>query len=86
MPQTGDILYGRERDCFKTPEQIITSVTYSVILFRKHERDPVTEKQFDAVLQMTLKHVLTERFKKNTKLTAKVTNINNNVSMLQKHK
>ena len=39
-----------------------------------HERDTTTEKEFDAVLQMTLEHVLTQRFRQSTKRRPKVTN------------
>ena len=47
---------------------LITSVVYlDVILFRIHKRDTTTEKELDAVLKMTVKHLLTQRFKENTK-------------------
>ena len=41
-----------------------------------HEKDTATEKELDNVIQMTLENVLTQRFNKSTKWTAKVTNIN----------
>ena len=40
-----------------------------------HKRDTATEKESDTVLQITLQHVLIQRFKRNTKWKAKITNI-----------
>ena len=40
-----------------------------------HQRDTATEKESDTVLQITLQHVLIQRFKQNTKWKAKITNI-----------
>ena len=56
-------------------EQVTRVVYLHVILFRMLEKDMDTEKEFDIVLQMTLEHVLTQRFKLNTKWAAKITNV-----------
>lgn len=47
-----------------------------VILFRMLEKDIVSEKELNIVFQMTLEHVLAQRFKQNIKQIAKVTNTN----------
>ena len=48
-------MYTRERNRLKSPEQI-TSVVYAhVILLRMYARDTATDKEFDTVLQMTLR-------------------------------
>ena len=49
-----------------------------------HERDTATETEFNTVLQMTVEHDLTQRFKQSTKWTAKVINIIKYVWMWQK--
>ena len=41
------------------PELIISVACFHAVLFRLHERDTATEKEFDTVLQMTLEDVLT---------------------------
>ena len=38
---------------------MISVAYFDVVLFRLHERDTATEKEFDTVLQMTLEDVLT---------------------------
>ena len=68
------MLYGRERNRLKTPEQVTRVIYLHVILFRMRERYTATEKKLDYVLHMTLEHTLTQRFKQNTKWRAKVTN------------
>ena len=40
-----------------------------------HKRDTATGKESDTVLQITLQHVLIQRFKQNTKWKSKITNI-----------
>ena len=40
------------------------------------EKDIVSEKELNIVFQMTLEHVLAQRFKQNIKQIAKVTNTN----------
>ena len=59
LQQIRDILYGGERNYFKTPERITSFIWLQVILFKMHERDTSTKKEFDTVLQMTLEYVLT---------------------------
>ena len=66
-------MHGKQRNRLKTPEHV-TSVLH-IILIRMHGRDTATEKEFDAILQMTPEHVLTQRFKQSNKWTTKVTNI-----------
>ena len=56
-----DMLYLTERTHRKMPEQVNSVVYFCVILFKTHQRDTVTEQEFDIILQ----------------LLAKVTNINN---------
>ena len=76
LQQNRDILYGRERNCLKTPEQLTCVVYLHVILVRMHERDAAAEKEYNTVLQITLEQILAQRFKENTKCKAKVTDIN----------
>ena len=56
-----DMLYLTERTHRKMSEQVNSVVYFCVILFKTHQRDTATEKEFDIILQ----------------LLAKVTNINN---------
>ena len=70
------MFHGRERNSLKTPEQVTLLVYLHVILFRMHERDTATELEFRSVLQLTLEHILTQRFKQSTTWTAKETNLN----------
>ena len=44
-----------------------------------HGRDTATEKEFDALLQMTLEHILTQKFKQSSKWAAKITNISKHI-------
>ena len=39
-----DILYGRERNCLKTCEQVTSILFLHVILFRMDKRDSATDK------------------------------------------
>ena len=39
-----DILYGRERNCLETSEQVTSILFLHVILFRMHKRDSATDK------------------------------------------
>ena len=39
-----DILYGRERNCLKTSEQVTSILFLHVILFRVDKRDSATDK------------------------------------------
>ena len=50
-----DILYTRERYRYKALEQITSVVYLHVILFRIHEKDTATDKEFNTVLQMYFK-------------------------------
>ena len=77
LEQIRDILFARERNWRNLPEQITSVVYLHAILFIMHGRDTATETEFDAVLQITLEHILTQRFKESKKWTAKVTNITN---------
>ena len=72
LKQIRDVLYGRERNRWKTPEQITSVVYFHVTFFRVHERETATEIEFDIALRMILEHVLTQRFKQSTTWTAKV--------------
>ena len=54
LQQTKDVLYGREKNRLKAPEQTISVFTVHVILFRIHERYAATEKEFDTVIQMKI--------------------------------
>ena len=56
--QLRDILYSRERNRLKTPEQVTRVICLHVILFRMHGRDATKAKEFDTVFQMTQKEVL----------------------------
>ena len=47
-------MYVRERNRWKIRENIVNVVYLQVILFRTHERDIATEKEFGMVVQMTL--------------------------------
>ena len=67
LPEIRNICYGRKRNHSKTPEQITSFVYLHVILFRMHEKDTATETEFNTVLQMTVEHDLTQRFKQSTK-------------------
>ena len=58
---------GRKRNRLKTFQQVTHVVYLHAILVSMHEKGIATEKEFDTVLQITLKHVLTQRFKQNTK-------------------
>ena len=51
---------------------MISVAYFDVVLFRLHERDTATEKEFETVLQMTLEDVLTSIFKQSTEWTKKV--------------
>ena len=52
----------------------------SCFIFRTHERDTATEKEFDIAIQKTLDYVLPQRSKQSTKWTTKVANINKYVN------
>ena len=45
-------IYGRERNCLKTLEQVTRVVYLRVALSRMYERDPITEKKFGTEIQM----------------------------------
>ena len=77
------MFYGRERNSLKTNEQVTLLVYLRVILFRMHERDTATELELRNVLQMTLEHVLTQRFNQSTKWAAKETYLSKYVKMQQ---
>ena len=51
---------------------MISVAYFDVVLFRLHERDTATEKEFETVLQMTLEDVLTSIFKQSTEWTEKM--------------
>ena len=51
---------------------MISVAYFDVVLFRLHERDTATEKEFETVLQMTLEDVLTSIFKQSNEWTEKV--------------
>ena len=76
-------IVGRGLNILKTAEQVTRVVYLHVILFRIHEKDTATKKEFGTTLEIALEHVLTQRFKQNTKWTAKVTNISKYAQMLQ---
>ena len=67
------------RYCLKTPGQLTSVVCIYITFFRMHERDIATEREFNTVLQMTLEHVLTQKFKESTKWTEKIANISKHV-------
>lgn len=71
LPHIRNRLYGRERNHLKTPEQVTRVLYLHVISFKMHERDTATGKQLDTLLQMTVEHVLMQRFKQSTAWTAK---------------
>ena len=51
---------------------MISVAYFDVVLFRLHERDTATEKEFETALQMTLEDVLTSIFKQSNEWTEKV--------------
>ena len=51
---------------------MISVAYFDVVLFRLHERDTATEKEFETVLQMTLEDVLTSIFKQSNEWAEKV--------------
>ena len=56
--QIRGILYGRERNRLKTPEQITSVIYLHVTLFKIHEKDTATDKELNTVLRVTVEHVL----------------------------
>ena len=51
---------------YATAEQDTHVAYLHFILFRMHEKNTATEKEFGTTLQIALEHVLTQRFKQNT--------------------
>ena len=52
----------------KTSFHVYFNFIWSFILFRIHEKDTVTGLKLVIAIQMTLEHVLAQRYKQSTKL------------------